>query len=132
MHDFLQQVRRISCQPAATRIRRITVEAAGPHYIEQRVALRRPSIALSLPNGMPLLEVRDSVVVEMVQNRELPPNWRDTPLSCTKRTLQAGSKVLGAATLVYALWSVINYIAPRGDSNTSGLPLQKPFDFDHL
>ena len=69
------------------------MEAAGPHYIEQRVALRRPSIALSLPNGMPLLEVRDSVVVEMVQNRELPPNWRDTPLSCTKRTLQAGSKV---------------------------------------
>jgi len=40
--------------------------------------------------------------------------------------------VLGAATLVYALWSVINYIAPRGDSNTSGLPRQDNFDFDHL
>ena len=40
--------------------------------------------------------------------------------------------MLGAATLVYALWSVINYIAPRGDSNTSGLPRQDNFDFDHL
>ena len=51
-----------------------------------------------------------------------------------RATCTAGghSKVLGAATLVYALWPVINYIAPRGDSNTSGLPRQDNFDFDHL
>lgn len=107
------------------------MQTAGLHD-DYRPALRRPSVAINLPGGTPLLEIRDAVVLEMVQNRELPPNRRDTPLSCAQRTLQAGSKVLGAATLVYALWAVINYIAPRGDSTTSGLPLQKPFDFDHL
>lgn len=107
------------------------METAGPHLSEQRIALRRPSVALSLPNGMPLLEVRDSVVVEMVQNRELPPNRRDAPISCAQRARQIGSKVLGAATLVYALWSVINYITPRGGPG-GAMPQQPDFDFDHM
>ena len=108
------------------------MEAATPHYNENRVALRRPSIAINLPNGTPILEVRDSVVVEMVQNRELPANRWEVPASCAQRALQIGSKVLGAATLVYALWSIINYLAPRGDSDSARFPRQPDFDFDHL
>jgi len=107
------------------------VQTAGPQH-DNRLALRRPSVVINLPGVAPVLEMRDAVVLDMVQNRELPPNRRDTPLSYAQRALQAGSRALGAATLVYALWSVINYIAPRGDSTTAGQPRQKPFDFDHL
>ncbi|MFK3845079.1 hypothetical protein [Stenotrophomonas sp. NPDC078853] len=85
-----------------------------------------------MSDGTSIAQINDTFLLEMVQNRELPPNRRHTPIACGQRALQAGSKVLGAATLVYALWSVINYIAPRGDSNTSGLPRQDNFDFDHL
>jgi len=107
------------------------MQTAAPDQ-QNRPALRRASVAITLPGGMPVLEIRDTLVLEMVQNRELPPNRREAPISCAQRALQAGSKVLGAATLVYALWAVINYIAPRGDSRGSGLPRQEHFDFDHL
>ena len=95
-------------------------------------ALRRPSISLHLSTGTPVLEVRDSIVVQMVQNRELPPNRRQASPSCTQRLLQGCSKVLAGATLVYALWSIINYLAPRGGPDSSGMPEQPDFDFDHL
>ena len=108
------------------------MEATPLHYNDNPPALRRPSIALSLSNGLQVVELRDSVIVEMVQNRELPPNRRVAPPSCAQRARRVCSALVGASTLAYALWSVINYIAPRGDSNSSGLPRQKPFDFDHL
>lgn len=107
------------------------MQTVGPDNAN-RPALRRPSFVINLPGGMPVLEIRDTVVLEMVQNRELPPNRRQTPIPCTQRALQLGGKALAAATLVYALWSVINYIAPRGDSSPTGLPRQPEFDFDHL
>jgi len=78
------------------------------------------------------MELHDPVVVLMVQNRELPPNRRDAPVGVMQRTRRMAGRVLGAATLVYALWSVINYLAPRGSPESSGMPEQAPFDFDHL
>jgi len=107
------------------------MQTVGPDN-NNRPALRRPSVVIQMSDGTSIAQINDTFLLEMVQNRELPPNRRDTPIACGQRALQAGSKVLGAATLVYALWSVINYIAPRGDSNTSGLPRQDNFDFDHL
>lgn len=88
--------------------------------------------ARRLPAADRFLIAPSLFVLPACSNTLLPPNRRDTPIACGQRALQAGSKVLGAAALVYALWSVINYIAPRGDSNTSGLPRQDNFDFDHL
>ena len=107
------------------------MQTVGPDDAN-RPALRRASVVIQMSDGTSIAQINDTFLLEMVQNRELPPNRRDTPIACGQRALQAGSKVLGAATLVYALWSVINYIAPRGDSNTSGLPRQDNFDFDHL
>jgi len=95
-------------------------------------AERRPSLVLQLPSGKTVLELHDPEVVLMVQNRELPPNRRDAPMDVMQRTRRMTGRVLGAATLVYALWSVINYLAPRGRPESSGMPEQPPFDFDHL
>ncbi|MEN5427966.1 hypothetical protein ABE522_16585 [Stenotrophomonas pennii] len=85
-----------------------------------------------MSDGTSIAQINDTLLLEMVQNREPPPNRRQTPIPCTQRALQLGGKALAAATLVYALWSVINYIAPRGDSSPTGLPRQPEFDFDHL
>lgn len=101
------------------------------HHPDPGPAVRRPSIVLQLPSGQPVMELHDPVVVQMVQNRELPPNRRDAPEDVMQRTRRMAGRALGAATLVYALWSVINYLAPRG-SPDSGMPEHPPFDFDYL
>ncbi len=87
---------------------------------------------VQLPSGTPVMALHDPVVVLMVQNRELPPNRRAAPVDVMQRTRRMAGRVLGAATLVYALWSVINYLAPRGSPESSGMPEQPPFDFDHV
>lgn len=107
------------------------MQTVGPDDAN-RPALRRASVVIQMSDGTSIAQINDTLLLEMVQNRELPPNRRQTPIPCTQRALQLGGKALAAATLVYALWSVINYIAPRGDSSPTGLPRQPEFDFDHL
>lgn len=107
------------------------MQTVGPDNAN-RPALRRASVVIQMSDGTSIAQINDTLLLEMVQNRELPPNRRQTPIPCTQRALQLGGKALAAATLVYALWSVINYIAPRGDSSPTGLPRQPEFDFDHL
>lgn len=106
------------------------MQTVGPDNAN-RPALRRPSVVIQMSDGTSIAQINDTLLLEMVQNRELPLNRRQTPISCGLRALQLGGEVLGAATLVYALWSVINYIAPRGGPE-GAMPQQPDFDFDHM
>lgn len=99
--------------------------------LQRRVsATRRPSLIIEMPAGSPVVQIVDPLVVASVRNEELPSAGDANAIPSPSHAKVWGARALAGATFVLMLWSVINYVAPRGTGDTSGRPSQPDWEFD--
>lgn len=103
--------------------------SSGRRPAQRRASdIRRPSVSIALTNGVCILDICDPMLTS-VSNQELPPPATAAPPSRTDLGRRWGQRLLACATLAYALWSIVNYVAPRG-SGGSGMPRNPDWEFD--